>query len=869
MFIFLLYFSPVNTIYHKPFAFTFPLIFIPMALMDTSNTNFQLAIDFIRNTNRPVFLTGKAGTGKTTFLKYIREHTNKQTVVLAPTGVAAINAGGVTMHSFFNLPFGPFLPATKKGFSGNSNDGVNDKHSLIGRLKYNKEKKELLQSLELMIIDEVSMVRSDILDAIDTILKAFRRNFTDPFGGVQVLFIGDMFQLPPVVKDDEWQMLQEYYNSPFFFDSLVLKDDQPLHIELEKIYRQSDQYFIDVLNQVRNNQLNEEGMELLHSRYLPDFFPMKEEGYITLTTHNYKADNINTNELEKIPGSSFVCKALITGDFGEKMHPAEENLQLKIGAQVMFIKNDVGMIRKYYNGKIGTVKSYDPEDGKIFVTCDDDVEIEVKKETWRNIRYTVNKQKQELEEDEIGSFTQFPLRLAWAITIHKSQGLTFEKAIIDAGAAFAPGQVYVALSRCTSLEGLVLHSRINASSVFTDERIARFAKQKNNAAQLMPHLNEAKFDYQCTLLTNLFNVADIVKATTALEKILNESLASFNEEALPFVQQLKAKAISLQEVGQKFQQQLRFYNKEKILPEENPVLQERLKDAATWFCNQLNEGLLQPIKQSPAVTDSKTNAVLYNEALQEIYKETMPFYRLMDACKTGFEINRFLKTKSQSGIAMLNQSAYAGAATARHRADSPHPVLHRQLRQLRDELCKPKDLPIYLVANSATLDEMARYLPQTMDELSKISGFGTAKLGQYGNAFLEVITNYSKEQNLNSLIHEKDPKRIRKEKSTEPKPDTKLESYKLFKAGKSIPEIAAERGFTTGTIETHLGHFVLTGELQIEDVLSKTKIDLIVPVVKEIGGTSSAPIKEKIGTAVSYAEVKLVMQWLEKEKAEQ
>ena len=791
-----------------------------MAVMDTSNTNFQLAIDFIRTTNRPVFLTGKAGTGKTTFLKYIREHTNKQTVVLAPTGVAAINAGGVTMHSFFNLPFGPFLPGTKKGFSGNSEDSVNDKHSLISRLKYNKEKKELLQSLELMIIDEVSMVRSDILDAIDTILKAFRRNFNEPFGGVQVLFIGDMFQLPPVVKDDEWQMLQEYYNSPFFFDSLVLKDNQPLHIELEKIYRQSDQYFIDVLNQVRNNQLNDEGMELLHSRYLPDFFPSKDEGFVTLTTHNYKADNINTNELDKIPGNAFVCKAVITGDFGEKMHPAEENLQLKVGAQVMFIKNDVGMIRKYYNGKIGTVKSYDPEDGKIFVTCDDDDEIEVKKETWKNIRYTVNKQKQELEEDEIGSFTQFPLRLAWAITIHKSQGLTFEKAIIDAGAAFAPGQVYVALSRCTSLEGLVLHSRINPSSVFTDERITRFAKQKNSAAQLMPHLNEAKFDYQCTLLTNLFDVTAIVKAATALEKILTENLASFNEEALPFVQQLKAAATSIEQVGQKFQQQLRFYNKEKILPEENPVLQQRLKDAAAWFCNQLNDGLLQPIKQSPAITDSKTSALLYNDALHELYKETMPVYQLMHGCKTGFDVDRFLKTKSQSGIAMLNQSAYAGAATAKQKTKSPYPELHRQLRQLRDELCKPNDLPIYLVAGSATLDDMARYLPQSKDELLKISGFGLVKITQYGDAFLEVITNYCKEHNLTSLIHEKDPKRIRKEKSTEVKADTKLESYKLFKEGKTIAEIAAERKLTTGTIETHLGHFVLTGDLKLEEVLS-------------------------------------------------
>jgi len=847
--------------------FMFPPTFIPMAQMDTSNTNFQLATDFIRNTNRPVFLTGKAGTGKTTFLKYIKEHTNKQTVVLAPTGVAAINAGGVTMHSFFNLPFGPFLPGTKRGFSGNAEDGVNDKHSLIGRLKYNKDKRELLQSLELLIIDEVSMVRSDVLDAIDTILKAFRRNFSEPFGGVQVLFIGDMFQLPPVVKEDEWQLLQEYYNSPFFFDSMVLKEDQPLHIELEKIYRQSDQHFIDVLNQVRNNCLDTDGIELLHSRYLPDFYPHKNEGYVTLTTHNYKADSINGNELEKLVGKPLVFKAEIKGDFNERLFPAEENMQLKIGAQVMFIKNDTGGARRYFNGKIGTVKKWDEEEGKIYVLCDgDEQKIEVKKETWKNIRYAVNKEKQELEEDEIGSFTQYPLRLAWAITIHKSQGLTFEKAIIDAGAAFAPGQVYVALSRCTSLEGLVLHSRINPSGVFTDERITRFAKQKNNAAQLTPHLLEAKFHYQCSLLTHLFDLGSITKATIGLEKILNENIGSFNEESMPYVQLLKAKADSLHEVAAKFQQQLRYYFKDKILPEENTVMQQRLKDAATWFASQLQDGLLLPIKQSPTVTDSKINATLYYDALHELNKAAMPIHRQMEACKEGFNVDRFLTMKSKSGIAVLTQTAYAGAAAAPIKSNSPHPTLLKQLRQLRDDLCRPKQLPIYYVAGSATLEDMARYLPQTADELMKISGFGLVKIAQFGDDFLKVIHAYCTEKKLGSHIHEKDPKRVRKEKSLETKPDTKLESYKLFQAGKTIPEIAAERKFTTGTIETHLGHFVLTGDLQLEQVLSKAKIDLIMPVVREIGGTSSAPVKDKIGTAVSYAEVKLVMQWMEKEK---
>ena len=413
-----------------------------------------------------------------------------------------------------------------------------------------------------------------------------------------------------------------------------------------------------------------------------------------------------------------------------------------------------------------------------------------------------------------------------------------------------------------------MHSRINPGSVFTDERITRFAKQKNNAAQLAPHLTEAKFDYQCNLLTHLFNLSSISKAAIGLEKILNENITSFNDEALPYVQQLKAKAAALQQVGERFQQQLKIYFQEKKLPEENPVLQQRLRDAAAWFATQLQEGLLEPVKKSPAITDSKTNATLYYDALHELNKEAITVHRLMETCKEGFETDRFLKTKSRTGIAMLSQTAYAGEATTNQKTNSPHPLLHKQMKHLRDELCKPDELPIYFVAGSATLDDMARYLPQTKDELMKISGFGLVKIAQYGDAFLELIHQYCTEKNLSTLIHEKDPKRVRKVKSMQPKPDTKQESYKLFKAGNTIAEIAAERKLTTGTIETHLGHYVLTGDLHLEQVLSKEKIDMIMPVVKEVGGTSSAPVKDKIGTAVSYAEVRLVMQWMEKEKAQ-
>ncbi len=472
------------------------------------NPIFQLAADCINYSNRSVFLTGKAGTGKTTFLKYIRQNTQKETAVLAPTGVAAINAGGVTIHSFFQLPFGPFVPGTINHFDNNNRDAT-DKHHLLGRIRYNKERIHLLQSLELLIIDEISMVRCDVLDAIDTILKHFRQRHHEPFGGVQMLLIGDMFQLPPVAAEAEWNILSAFYNSPYFFDSLVMQQQPPLHIELEKIYRQSDPQFINLLNKVRNNEIDNDAVQILRSRHKSGFQPQREKGYITLTSHNYLADNINAEELQKLPGNLFGFKAMITGEFNEKSYPAEELLQLKLGSQVMFLKNDMEKVRRYFNGKIGVVQKI--ENDQIFIQCANEKPIEVQKYKWENIRYSINETTQKLEEEVIGSFEQYPLRLAWAITIHKSQGLTFEKAVIDAGAAFASGQVYVALSRCTSLDGMILRSSITQNALFTDAHINAFANRKKSFEQLPNELQEAKHHYQQTLLTNLFDFSRIVK----------------------------------------------------------------------------------------------------------------------------------------------------------------------------------------------------------------------------------------------------------------------------------------------------------------------------------------------------------------------
>ena len=825
---------------------------------DLNNEMFRLAAELVNQSSRNIFLTGKAGTGKTTFLKYIRENCPKQIAVVAPTGVAAINAGGVTMHSFFQLPFSPFIP-DDGGFNEQSEETTN-KNSLLSKLRMTIEKKKILQELELLIIDEISMVRCDMLDAVDAVLRHIRRQHNERFGGVQLLFIGDMFQLPPVIKEHEWRLLKDFYNSPYFFDSLVIKEEPPVYIEFDKIYRQSEEEFINVFNQVRNNQLDEEGRNLLEKRFLRDFSRTNDDGYIILTTHNDRARNKNETELNNLSSKTFSYSAETEGDFPESAYPAEEQLLLKVGSQVMFIKNDTERIKRYFNGKIGIVTRLD--DDKILVHCKDEAEeIQVKKEKWENIRYTVDKKSRQLNEEVLGSFSQYPLRLAWAITIHKSQGLTFEKVIIDAGEAFAPGQVYVALSRCTTLEGIVLQSHIKSTKMFSDERIVRFSKTNYSKKNIEQELQQSRRSYQLKILLSLFDYKQIIAEAEVLNQYLPENKSSFNKESEKWINGFLNEIIKLQATAEKFQNQLRSIFNQEENPNTNEVLKERMHAGVGYFLKEQSR-LNESLGNCPVVTDSRLHAKEVNETLQEIFSGLSIKKYLMESLTGEIDIEKYHKTKKDFILPAWGVNVYAGEA--KHRTESPHPVLHQRLRKLRDIICSKANTPIYIVAGTNTLDEMARYLPMNLAELRRISGFGDTKTEKYGQQFLDIIIEYCNEKDLSSLIHEKIPKQEKKIAGTEKKDkiDTKAESFRLYKEGKRIEEIAKARNLTQQTIEGHLAHYVSTGDINISELVSREKILLIEPIAKTLSGKSLTPIKEKLGREISFGEIKLVIAWL-------
>lgn len=810
--------------------------------MENTSPYYQLANDFALFTNRSIFLTGKAGTGKTTFLHKLKKATKKQMAVVAPTGVAAINAGGTTMHSFFQLPFSPFIPT------------VEGRKNLIEKMKMQGNRRKVLQELELLVIDEISMVRADVLDSVDTILRHVRYRNNEPFGGVQVIFIGDMFQLSPVATDDEWRLLSQYYKSPYFFHSQVIQKQQPVYIELDKIFRQTNSDFIRVLNEVRNNCLSDSSLKLLQTRYNPLFVPPSDDTFITLTTHNYKADQINAEELAKIKGKTYTFDAEIQGEYPEKSFPTEKELILKIGAKVMFLKNDTETPRRFFNGKIGVVESVDEE--TISIKCPGDYEtIDLGKAVWENIRYTTNPTTKQIEENELGKFIQYPLRLAWAITIHKSQGLTFDKAVIDAGAAFAPGQVYVALSRCRSLEGMVLLSKINPNSIENDRQIVEHEQEKKPYEELEIQLDESRNLYRNFILKQLFDFNYMVGVGNRLLTDVTEVQSSFNDETIPYLKEVLRLSKSIQEVADKFQHQLQNILQNSPIDEEH--LQDRIAAASDFFIDKTAQ-LIETLRQSPATTDSRQNGTEYNDALKTIFGIAAQKLFILKGIKLKFTVEDYFILKNTFMAPDFNVNAYA-KTSSKQKLTTRQPELYRKLMILRNQLCEPKDLPIYIVAGSQTLNEMSDFLPQNEKDLLEISGFGPAKVEKYGKQFLDIILSYCKENKLQSLMHEKiSTKKEKKEKK--PVGETMRISLSMYLQKMSIEEIAASRNLGVSTIATHLAKYISTGELDINNFVSKEKRERATKIMEESAEIGS--VFQMLGSLMTQPEITLYMAWL-------
>ncbi|MCF6247809.1 MAG: helix-turn-helix domain-containing protein [Desulfobacula sp.] len=837
------------------------------------NEELQLAGDFVQYTGSHIFLTGKAGTGKTTFLHNLKKNSAKQMIVTAPTGVAAINAGGVTLHSFFQLPFGPFIPGSE-AYEKNRRR----------QFRFSKEKKQIIKSLDLLVIDEISMVRADLLDAVDSVLRNHRRNNL-PFGGVQLLMIGDLHQLPPVAKQDEWQLLRQYYESVYFFSSQALAKTELLTLELNHIYRQSDPRFIKLLNRIRDNNLDESSIAQLNERYIQNYTPRDDQGYITLTTHNNSAQSINQKKLKSLAQKEHCFNAEITGDFPEHTFPTPGSLALKKGAQVMFLRNDVSGEKLYYNGKIGRVQMVTSD--SISVLCPGATEsILVKPVDWENIKYTVDPETKEIKEEVIGKFKQFPLKLAWAITIHKSQGLTFDKAVIDTGAAFSHGQVYVALSRCKTLEGIVLSSPVPSRGIEIDGDILGFIDCARKNPPSKNRLLEAKIRFQQELLLKCFDFQLLSNRFNYFIRLLlgNERLIQVSGVTMTDLRQIQEMAgKNIFTVSEKFKQQLRNLFAGQSLPESDPQILERVGKASTWFQEKFDIAFDDLAKKIVVETDNKELSKRIRNTLNNLKQEIAVKQAGIQVCENGFSPSLYLRAVSKAEIEFVPGKIKKPQMPDYTETDIEHPKLFQLLKDWRSQTAKEEDIAHFKILHQRVLIQIVVGLPDNETDLKKIKGVGQKTFEKYGDDLLGIVKDYRREQGIKTVIlpvakpgpekqvspnNRKSGNQVSGKDITgqqESGTDTKQISFDLFNKGLPTDQIARERSLVENTIIGHLGFFIEKGELNINKLVSLEKQTAIEKQLIKVKASKNAltgglkRIKDELGSDFSYGEIKLVL----------
>lgn len=699
------------------------------------NQQAQLAWDIIENTNTNIFLTGKAGTGKTTFLRRLKEESSKRIVVVAPTGIAAINAEGVTIHSFFQLSFAPFIPDAQYKLKEQ-------------QYRFSKQKIRVIQSIDTLVIDEISMVRADLLDAVDNVLRRFRKNNL-PFGGVQMVMIGDLGQLAPVAKDDEWQMLSRYYDTPYFFSSLALKSTRYAIVELKTVYRQSDSHFVELLNRVRDNRADDSVLAALNSRYIPNFQPPVEEGYIRLTTHNFQAQQENDRQLALLPGKPYIYEASITGKYPEMLFPTEQTLTLKEGAQVMFVKNDSSADKAFYNGMLGTVTEIN--DKNLFVrTKDTGVVIKVEPEQWENTRYEINERTNEITEEVEGTFTQLPVKPAWAITVHKSQGLTFDRAIIDVQRAFTHGQTYVALSRCRTLEGLVLSAPLPMSAIIRDGAVDDYVSRAAEHTPTEGQIDLLRRDYYLSVLSELFDFRPLMDAfNRMLDLLMGHFRRSYPKLIIEYKARLGIIKTQLYDVAERFKLQ---YNQIVISTasyQDDVHLQERLTKGAAYFARTISD-IEMLVKNTDVKTDTPDVKKQVAELLTTLKELVMQKRALLNYVKDeGFSLNEY---QHQRAVVFMGKDSQAEKKPVKTKAADKdkapsavpelkvlHPKVLDALTEWRRQRALKAHMPTYCILQQKAIIAIANLLPQDKEALARIPFCGNVKAEKYGDEILAVV----------------------------------------------------------------------------------------------------------------------------------